>query len=210
MPAGALEMRELDQLRFVDMPWIPADHPAVMIYPRQQPNAIDFDRLCALGIDAFRIGLELLQPDGARRRRRRIRLTRDQQFVRELTAALFVDGKIVSRRPADEPPRRARRGPSSCIPATAGLKLVRTQLYRFGEIDLRARRLNARVRRGAYAHSDVFGGAAASITAGKRRNWCARRASYGSCAIVHPLDVDALLISGTRHSVEWIKDAFGE
>jgi outer membrane PBP1 activator LpoA protein len=97
---SALEMRELDQVHFVDMPWVlQADHPAVMIYPRQQPgNAIEFDRLYALGIDAFRIGLELLQHnpdpvlDGVTGR---IRLTRDQQFVRELTAALFVDGKIV-------------------------------------------------------------------------------------------------------------------
>ncbi|HEV2009331.1 MAG TPA: penicillin-binding protein activator [Burkholderiales bacterium] len=97
---SALEMRELNQVHFVDMPWIlQADHPAVMVYPRQQfGNAIDFDRLYALGIDAFRIGLELLRQnpdpllDGVTGR---IRLTRDQQFVRELTAALFVDGKIV-------------------------------------------------------------------------------------------------------------------
>ena len=97
---GALEMRELNQVHFVDMPWIlQADHPAVMVYPRQQfGNALDFDRLYALGIDAFRIGLEILRNnpepllDGVTGR---IRLTRDQQFVRELTAALFVDGKIV-------------------------------------------------------------------------------------------------------------------
>ena len=97
---GPLAVRELNQVRFVDMPWVlQADHPAVMVYPRQQfGDAIDFDRLYALGIDAFRIGIELLRQnrdpalDGVTGR---IRLARDQQFVRELTAAQFVDGKIV-------------------------------------------------------------------------------------------------------------------
>ena len=97
---GAAGARELDKVRFVDMPWLlQLDHPAVMIYPRPQFNdAIDFDRLYGLGIDAFRIGLELLRRnddpvlDGVTGR---IRLTREQQFVRELTAAQFVDGKTV-------------------------------------------------------------------------------------------------------------------
>ena len=97
---GPLAAHELNLVRFVDMPWLlQADHPAVMVYPRPQfGDAIDFDRLYALGIDAFRLGLELLRrnPDpvldgvtGC------IRLTRDQQFVRELTAAQYVDGKTV-------------------------------------------------------------------------------------------------------------------
>jgi outer membrane PBP1 activator LpoA protein len=91
---------ELNGVHFLDMPWmLLADHPAVMIYPRPQfGDAVDFDRLYALGIDAFRIGLELLRPnsspvlDGVTGR---LRLTRDQQFVRELTPAQFVDGKTV-------------------------------------------------------------------------------------------------------------------
>ena len=97
---GALAARELNQVRFVDMPWLLLpDHPAVMVYPRPQfGGAIDFDRLYALGIDAFRIGLELLQQnrdpalDGVTGR---IRLTRDQQFVRELIAAQYLDGRTV-------------------------------------------------------------------------------------------------------------------
>ncbi len=96
----ALAAQDLDGVRFVDMPWmLRADHPAVMIYPRPQLGEVaDFDRLYALGIDAFRIGLELLRAnpepvlDGVTGR---IRLTRDQQFVRELTSAQFVDGKTV-------------------------------------------------------------------------------------------------------------------
>ena len=98
--SGTPGARDLNLVRFIDMPWLlQADHPAVMIYPRPQLGDVaDFDRLYALGIDAFRIGLELLRPnhdpvlDGVTGR---IRLTRDQQFVRELTAAQYVDGRIV-------------------------------------------------------------------------------------------------------------------
>ena len=92
---------ELNRVRFVDMPWLlQADHPAVMIYPRAQfGDAIDFERLYALGIDAFRLGLELLKRKPRSRRSTaspaRSALTRDQQFVRELTAAQFIDGKTV-------------------------------------------------------------------------------------------------------------------
>ena len=97
---NALAAHDLNQVRFVDMPWLlQADHPAVMVYPRPQfGDAVDLDRLYALGIDAFRIGLELLRLnpdpllDGVTGR---IRLTRDQRFVRELTAAQFVNGKTV-------------------------------------------------------------------------------------------------------------------
>jgi outer membrane PBP1 activator LpoA protein len=96
-PLAALD---LNLVRFLDMPWLlQADHPAVMIYPRAQfGDALDFDRLYALGIDAFRVSIELLQSnrdailDGVTGR---IRLTREQQFLRELTAAQYVDGKIV-------------------------------------------------------------------------------------------------------------------
>jgi outer membrane PBP1 activator LpoA protein len=97
---GALAAKELDRVRFVDMPWLlQPDHPAVMIYPRAQlGDAVDFERLYALGIDAFRLGLELLKNnrdaalDGVTGQ---IHLTGDQQFVRELTAAQFIDGKTV-------------------------------------------------------------------------------------------------------------------
>ena len=98
---GAQAAREVDRVRFVDMPWLlQPDHPAVMVYPRAQfGDAVDFERLYALGIDAFRLGLELLRSnhdpaalDGVTGE---IRLTRDQQFMRELTAAQFVDGKTV-------------------------------------------------------------------------------------------------------------------
>lgn len=97
---GAPAARALNSVHFVDMPWLlQIDHPAVMVYPRPQfGDTPDFDRLYALGIDAFRIGVELLRRnqepvlDGVTGR---IRLTGSQQFTRELAAAKFVDGKIV-------------------------------------------------------------------------------------------------------------------
>ena len=70
-----------------------------MIYPRAQfGDVIDFERLYALGIDALRIGLELLRNtpdpslDGVTGQ---IRVTRSQVFVRELPAAQFIDGRTV-------------------------------------------------------------------------------------------------------------------
>jgi uncharacterized protein len=97
---NTLAARELNLVRFVDMPWVlQPDHPAVMVYPRPSfGDSADFDRLYALGIDAFRLGIEILRRnrdphlDGVTGR---IRLGRDQQFGRELTDAQFVDGKIV-------------------------------------------------------------------------------------------------------------------
>lgn len=97
---NAASARELNLVRFTDMPWLlQPDHPAVMVYPRAQfGDAVDFDRLYAFGIDAFRLGLELLKQsrapelDGVTGR---IRLAADQQFVRESVLAQFTDGKVV-------------------------------------------------------------------------------------------------------------------
>jgi outer membrane PBP1 activator LpoA protein len=95
----ALAANELNGVRFVDMPWLlQPDHPAVMVYPRAQLDGTEFERLYALGIDAYRLSLELLEGtrdpmlDGVTGQ---IRLTRDQQFVRELIVAQFINGKPV-------------------------------------------------------------------------------------------------------------------
>ena len=104
--ANALAAHDLNLVRFVDMPWLlQPDHPAVMVHPRGPYGdaAVDFERLYALGIDAFRIGLELLRHnpepvlDGVTGR---IRLGPGRQFARELTEAQFVDGKVVILREA--------------------------------------------------------------------------------------------------------------
>lgn len=90
---------DLSGVRFLDMPWLlQPDHPAVMVYPRRDfRDALDLERLYALGIDAFRIGSALLQGraalplDGVTGN---LTLGRDQHFVRELTGAQFADGKL--------------------------------------------------------------------------------------------------------------------
>ncbi|RZI43870.1 hypothetical protein EGT07_00070 [Herbaspirillum sp. HC18] len=62
---------EMDGTRLVDIPWqIQPDHPAVMIYPRLVINAdqkrnADFERLYALGIDAYRVAREIVAHHGS-------------------------------------------------------------------------------------------------------------------------------------------------
>ncbi len=96
---NAAAARDINLVRFTDMPWLlQPDHAAVMVYPRAQfGDAVDFERLYAFGIDAFRIGLELLKQtrapaiDGVTGR---IHLAPDQRFVREPMLAQFTDGKL--------------------------------------------------------------------------------------------------------------------
>ena len=98
--AGPLTGFDLANIRFLDMPWLlQPDHPAVMVYPRQEfRDALDLERLYALGIDAFRIVQALLEGksggalDGVTGR---LSLGRDQRFARELTGAQFADGKLL-------------------------------------------------------------------------------------------------------------------
>src|SRR5262249_32095729 len=94
-----LGARELDQVRFVDLPWLlQPQHAPVMIYPHPGFASIDLDRLYALGIDAFRVCLELLRQnrnvelDGVTGR---IRITADLHIDRDLVDAQYVDGKAL-------------------------------------------------------------------------------------------------------------------
>ena len=94
-----------------------------------------------------------------------------------------------------------------------GLRVIaRNYRCRFGEIDLIAQDgrvvvfVEVRHRRSA-----AFGGAAASITATKRRkilraarHYLAGRTPAPACRF------DALLLQGATPGVEWIRDAFGE
>jgi outer membrane PBP1 activator LpoA protein len=59
---------ELNGVRLLDLPWLVLpDNPAVMVYPRRlaTDQALDLDRLYALGIDAFRIAREVTLRPGA-------------------------------------------------------------------------------------------------------------------------------------------------
>lgn len=93
---------DLENIRFVEMPWLlQPDHPAVMIYPRQEKFiGPDYERLYALGIDAFRIAEIFLSSsnnnfvlDGVTGK---ITLDHGNQFTRELTPAVFHQGIAVS------------------------------------------------------------------------------------------------------------------
>jgi outer membrane PBP1 activator LpoA protein len=59
---------ELNGVRLLDLPWLVLpDNPSVMVYPRRlaTDQALDLDRLYALGIDAFRIAREVTLRPGA-------------------------------------------------------------------------------------------------------------------------------------------------
>ena len=96
---GTLINFDLNDIRFVDMPWLlQADHPAVMTYPRANPPlTIDNERLYALGVDAFRLTQLLLTDnvtnalplDGVSGQ---IQL-RNHIFQRVATPAIFVQGR---------------------------------------------------------------------------------------------------------------------
>lgn len=63
----AEHLPELNGVRLLDIPWqLQPDHAAVMIYPRlvvdaNQKRSADMERLYALGIDAFRVALQVVQ-----------------------------------------------------------------------------------------------------------------------------------------------------
>jgi putative endonuclease len=89
---------------------------------------------------------------------------------------------------------------------------ARNYRCRFGEIDLVARDgrtlvfVEVRQRR-----NEDFGGAAASITHGKRaRLLRAARHYLAGIRIEPPCRFDAVLIRGEPPQIEWIQNAFGE
>lgn len=90
---------ELDEVRFVDMPWmVQPDHPAVMVYSRPpQREGDDLERLYALGIDAFRVSADLLagkreiDVDGVTGR---LTLGPDRHVRRALLVTLVSGGKL--------------------------------------------------------------------------------------------------------------------
>ena len=100
--AGPLAGFDLAGVHFLDMPWLlQPDLPAVMAYPRPDfHDAIELERLYALGIDAFRVMQSLLagKPDVAFDGvTGRITPGPNHHFLRGLTAAQFTDGKLVVR-----------------------------------------------------------------------------------------------------------------
>jgi len=90
---------DLNGVMFVDMPWLLLpDHPAVLSYAHPDAGLLpmDMQRFYALGIDAYRIALDLIRTsetmtdiDGVTGR---ISLDRDRRLMREPVAAQFVQG----------------------------------------------------------------------------------------------------------------------
>ncbi len=62
--AETVENLDLDSVKYLEMPWFAErDHAAVMSYPRSPDGTpVDYERLYALGIDAWRIISAMLQP----------------------------------------------------------------------------------------------------------------------------------------------------
>ena len=90
--------------------------------------------------------------------------------------------------------------------------LERNYRCRFGEIDLVARSgaqlvfVEVRARKSA-----AFGGAAASITATKRRRLVATARHFLAARRVdRACRFDVVLVQGAEQRVEWLTDAFGE
>lgn len=90
---------DLEGVRYVDMPWfVQPDHPAVMAYPLPgAPMGVEQERLYALGIDAYRLCVMLLQGqstslDGVTGR---IVLGPDRHFSRTLVPTAFDSGRAV-------------------------------------------------------------------------------------------------------------------
>jgi uncharacterized protein len=97
---------DLQGVRYGEMPWfVQPDHTAVMVYPQpRQSMSVEQERLYALGIDAFRLALLLLRPQGPMQLdgvTGRISLEGDNTFVRTLVPAEVDNGKVV---PLHTPP----------------------------------------------------------------------------------------------------------
>lgn len=97
--ADMLANYDLDNIRFIDMPWLlQRDHPAVMIYPRANPAlTTDMERLYAMGIDAFRL-LQILRDTSQRSSLPLDGVTGyinlvNKQFVREAIPAQIKQGQ---------------------------------------------------------------------------------------------------------------------
>lgn len=104
--AGPLENLDLDGVRFMEMPWfVEADHPAVMAYEKPaELLPIDFERLYALGIDAWRLATAVAKSKaGAKAAFEPLdgvtgRITLEgKQFTRSLLPAELRDGRVVAR-----------------------------------------------------------------------------------------------------------------
>jgi outer membrane PBP1 activator LpoA protein len=98
--ADAVENLDLESVRFMEMPWfVQPDHPAVMAYSKPaEAMPIDYERLYALGIDAWRLAQLVARADRPKNAplldgvTGRITLE-GHQFVRMLASGEMRDGR---------------------------------------------------------------------------------------------------------------------
>ncbi len=98
--ANPLVNYDLNEIRFVDMPWVlQPDHPAVMIYPRAETQMdTEMERLYAFGIDSYRLLVTILNNklgkalplDGVTGK---ITMSEGNLFQREAATAIFRYGR---------------------------------------------------------------------------------------------------------------------
>ena len=106
--ADAVENLDLESVRFMEMPWfVQPDHPAVMAYSRPvEAMPIDYERLYALGIDAWRLAQLVSRSESAKiiplldGVTGRITLE-GHQFVRMLASGEMRDGRPALFKPAE-------------------------------------------------------------------------------------------------------------
>lgn len=96
---GPLAALDLAGVRFVDMPWLlEPEHPRIAAFARPRtPGSAELDRFYALGIDAWRIALQLLE--GVRDIRLdgvtgRLLLGADGHIERKPVAGHYADGRV--------------------------------------------------------------------------------------------------------------------
>jgi outer membrane PBP1 activator LpoA protein len=101
--ADPLANADLEGMRLFEMPWlVQPDHPAVMVHPRQESLAGEWQRFYALGIDACRLApllaahREAFDLDGVTGR---IRMRPGGRVEREPVAAVFRAGSAVPDAP---------------------------------------------------------------------------------------------------------------
>ena len=90
--AEAIANLDLDNVRFLEMPWFAEpDHPAVMAYPKPvQALAVEYERLYALGIDAWRLSQLIFKGGNAR----------DLPPLDGVTGRITLDGHQLTRLPS--------------------------------------------------------------------------------------------------------------
>jgi hypothetical protein len=94
---------DLQGVRYMEMPWfIQPDHPAVMAYPAPPgATSVEQERLYALGIDAFRVALQLVRRDFQKPLdgvTGRIALEGPGTFARTLAPAEVDGGRVIPLR----------------------------------------------------------------------------------------------------------------